>query len=291
MSIRTVQIYAYTIIFQMNKLVVLGFACAISVAVWALHRAPNTKMLVVDEQRPVYALVTLTLTPDYVVGSQALCLSIRKHSVPPDVELVAYIPLDYEERGVYPQQLHCFDRVETLVPVHVSKPPSFFRFKEQYVKLRLWSKIQYKKIVYLDSDFLVVQLDPLISVLRSPAIHFGAVNDFQAGEFREWWNGGFMVIEPSEQIYSQLMNEMEPFIAADRFDTEKAEQGYVSAFFKNMGYSLPTVFNLNLAILDQRPDTWRLYYPQAVAIHFTLEKPWVSSRTGEPFDQWHALFK
>lgn len=237
-----------------------------------------------------YAIATLTLTSDYIVGSQALCLSIRRHRVPPDVVLVTYIPVDYEERGVYPDLLGCFDHVNVVHPVKVSKEPSFYRFKEQYAKLRLWSQTQYERIVYMDSDFYVVQLDPIVALLRSPALHFGAVKDFQAGQFRDWWNGGFVVLTPNTTVYEDLMANVEPFINGGRFDTEKAEQGYISAYFQDMGYSLPTVFNLNLAILDQQPETWRRYIDRAVAIHYTLEKPWFSQRRGEPFDQWHALF-
>ncbi len=239
---------------------------------------------------PRFAIATLTLTPDYIIGSQALCLSIRRHTVPQDVDLVAYIPADFKERGVYPDQLSCFDRVLVMDPVVVSQPPSFFRFKEQYIKLRLWSQLQYERIVYMDSDFFVTQLDPIVQLLRSPALHFGAVRDFQAGEFREWWNGGFMVLTPNSTVYEELMNQLEPFIRDKRFDTEKAEQGYLSAFFENQGYSLPTTFNFNLAILEQKPEIWKRYIDQVVAIHFTLEKPWTSLRTGEPFDRWRSLF-
>lgn len=253
----------------------------------SIHPTPVTRLPVPSE----YAIATLTLTPDYMIGSQALCLSIRRHPVPADVVLVAYIPTDFEERGVYPDQLSCFDRIKPLPPVKVSKEPSFYRFKEQYIKLRLWGQTQYERIVYLDSDFYVAQLDPIVELLRSPVFHFGAVRDFQAGQFREWWNGGFMVLTPNATVEEDLLNHIEPFIRDRRFDTEKAEQGYVSAFFENKGYSLPTVFNLNLAILDQKPDIWNQYIRDAVAIHYTLEKPWASHRSGDPFDRWHSLFK
>ncbi len=99
-----------------------------------------------------------------------------------------------------------------------------------------------------------------------------------------------MVLTPNITVYNHLMDQVEPFIRDNRFDTEKAEQGYVSAFFENVGYSLPTTFNLNLAILDQKPEIWKRYIDQVVAIHFTLEKPWASQRTGEPFSRWRSLF-
>lgn len=237
-----------------------------------------------------YAIITLTLTSDYVQGSLVLCRSIRGQGLSPDVTLISYVPPDAPERGIDLAELgRCFDRVETQRPVSVSKEPSFFRFKEQYVKLRLWAAVEFERVVYMDSDFLVVQLEPILRLLRSPALRFGAVRDFQAGEFREWWNGGFMVLQPDIDTYVELMNQLEPFIQQGRFDTEKAEQGYVSAFFENRGFSLPTVFNLNLAIMTQRPELWQQYVNEAVAIHFTLEKPWASQNTGDPFDRWHVL--
>lgn len=284
-------------------LVIAGVFLVIGSLYWFSSPRPSalvTSPLLVDEApmsplpvhtSPRYAIATLALTSDYIIGSQALCFSIRRHKIPSDVVIVAYIPVDFEERGVYPHLLSCFDRIETLHPVKVSKGPSFYRFKEQYVKLRLWNQMQYDRIVYMDSDFYVAQLDPIVALLRSPALHFGAVKDFQAGQFREWWNGGFVVLTPNTTVCDDLLANVEPFIRDGRFDTEKAEQGYISAYFENMGYSLPTVFNLNLAILDQKPEIWKRYIDRVVAIHYTLEKPWSSQRRGEPFDRWHSLFK
>jgi lipopolysaccharide biosynthesis glycosyltransferase len=50
---------------------------------------------------------------------------------------------------------------------------------------------------------------------------------------------------------------------------------------------LPTYFNFNLAMLYQDRAVWDSYVKDAVAIHYTLHKPWETNDRFYPYSIWH----
>ena len=242
-----------------------------------------------------YALASLALSKDYVAAALVVCRSARERAdaelggLPPHLELVVNVPSDAEARGIDVKRLACcFQRVVRWDPVHVVQGPSFERFKEQYVKLRLWLSTEYTRIAFMDADFLVLKFTPLFDLLRSP-VSYGAVKDFYGDKFVDWWNGGFLVMEPSEATYDRLISLVDPYIVSKRFDPEQAEQAFLSAAFDKRVFTLPSGFNLNLAILYRKKDMWDTLIEDAVAIHFTLEKPWQVPHQTFPFNAWREV--
>lgn len=228
---------------------------------------------------PRYAISTIVLTPNYQETAMALCMSIRssfpEKILPSDIDLVVYVPENAQGRNVSADLLTCcFSQLHKVPLINVSQPPSFDRFKEQYIKLNLWQQTQYERLLYLDADFIVVTIDPLIDILRHSNIEFGAVQDWNNGAWSTHWNGGLFVLKPSNETFEALVTNVEPFIEQRRFNTDMAEQGYLSAYFDRLGYTLPTTYNLNLAIKYQAPEIWERYVGDAVAIHYTWVKPW-----------------
>ena len=235
-----------------------------------------------------YAIATIVLTQSYQDTAMALCMSIRsslaEDGLPSDVDLVAYVPENAHQRSIDPSLLRCcFSRVHTLPLIHVSRPPSYERFMEQYIKLNLWRQTEYRRMVYMDADFVVVRVNALLDLLRNAPIAFGAVQDWFEGKWSDHWNGGLFLLEPSNDTFDALLSDVEPFIQQQRFNTDWAEQGYLSAYFDHLGFTLPTTYNLNLAIKYQAPDVWDLYADEAIAIHYTLVKPWEHPEDRESF--------
>lgn len=279
--------------------------CACIAAIWVLahnHDHPNFSAIQNDALMHTngsiayqYAIATIVLTQSYQDTAMALCMSIRlsfaEGDLPSDVDLVAYVPENAYERSIDPSLLRCcFSRIHTLPLIHVSRPPSFERFKEQYIKLNLWRQTEYRRMVYMDADFVVVRVQALLDLLRDAPIAFGAVQDWNQGQWSDHWNGGLFLLEPSNDTFDALLSNLEPFIQQQRFNTEIAEQGYLSAYFDHLGFTLPTTFNLNLAIKYQAPDVWNRYADEAIAIHFTWVKPWEhpEDRQSFPASMWWA---
>ena len=235
-----------------------------------------------------YAIATVVLSRDYEDAAMALCMSIRSafanQAIPSGIELIAYIPEDAHTRGLDVTWLTCcFQRVKALPLVTVSQPPSFERFKEQYIKLNLWNQTEFHRLLYLDADFVVARIQPLLDLVQHAPIPFGAVQDWNNGAWSAHWNGGLLLLEPSLETYRKLASSVEPFIRDRRFNTDMAEQGYLSAYFDHVGFTLPTTYNLNLAIKYQAAEEWERYASQAIAIHFTWVKPWQHPEDQESF--------
>lgn len=101
-------------------------------------------------------------------------------------------------------------------------------------------------------------------------------------------DGGLLLIEPNNSTFDDLMSSVEPFIQQQRYNTDMAAQGYLSAYFDHLGFTLPTTYNLNLAIKYQAPELWEQYIGEAVAIHYTWVKPWdhPEDRESSPASLW-----
>ncbi len=245
---------------------------------------------------PHYAMATVVLSEGYQETAMTLCMSIRSgfpaDTLPVNLDVIAYIPEDAHERGIAVEWLECcFSHVQVLPHVTVSRPPATEQFKELYIKLRLWQQTHYKRLLYFDADFVVVQVQPLLDVLMHTRFHFGAVQDWYDGRWATHWNGGLLLLEPSFDTYHQLMTSLEPFIEQQRYNTGMAEQGYLSAYYDHLGYTLPTTFNLNVAIKYESPELWQKFADKAVGIHFTWGKPWQQDpedRNTFPSSVWWA---
>jgi hypothetical protein len=238
---------------------------------------------------PKLGISTLVLSDQgYRQGALVLCDSMRELAgkdvqFGQEIDLIAFVPQDYAARQIDIESLKCcFTHIIPLEHVKVSRPSRIQRFQEQYIKLRLWNLLQYKRLIYMDADFLVTNFKELNRLLHTD-IPFGAVQDWNNGEFSPWWNGGFFIVEPNKPRFDDLMSSVDRLIAENKYDTDKSEQAYLSAYYVNMGYTLPTVFNFNLAL---RRDIWDRYWKDCVAIHYTVAKPWESGDGWEPMALW-----
>lgn len=242
-----------------------------------------------DNANSLYAISTMVLTSKYLESAMSLCESIRRElndDLPSDLELVVFV-VQPEERQIPVEWLSCcFTRVLELPVLSVSKLPVFDRFKEQYTKLHFWNQTQYNHLLYIDADATVLRVQPLLDILRSPVINFAAVQDWYEGQWAKHWNGGMLLLTPGEGIYKDLQSNVEVYIAQQKYDTNMAEQGYLSAFFAQRGFTLPTSFNFNLAIMTQNPALWDEHVKEAVIIHFTWTKPWLTEDTSHPMSLW-----
>jgi hypothetical protein len=118
-----------------------------------------SRLYVPANEKPRYAFSTIVLTAEYVDSAMALCHSIRQacmNSLPSDIDVVVYVT-EPEKRGLNVSRLLCcFSHGKELALVTVSKPP-----------------VEYRGMMYMDADFIVMRFDTLERVLGS-TISFGA---------------------------------------------------------------------------------------------------------------------
>ncbi|KIM92643.1 hypothetical protein OIDMADRAFT_139307, partial [Oidiodendron maius Zn] len=103
-----------------------------------------------------------------------------------------------------------------------------------FTKIALWQQTQFRKIVYLDADTLP---------LRAPDELFDVTVPFAAAPelgFPDCFNSGVMVLEPSSEIYSQLL-----YLAIQGVSFDGGDQGLLNIHF-NSFYRLSFMYNVEL---------------------------------------------
>jgi alpha-N-acetylglucosamine transferase len=163
------------------------------------------------------------------------------------------------------------------IKVEWSKPGSE-RWVDQFTKLRLWEMTDWDRIMYIDSDMIILKnldglwLDPATmpqSTLRftatdpsdeAPSPHqyiMGGIDD-QGGnhhtppEPSNVFNGGFFVMKPSKQMFNKYMSILS---IPDRFDTGAMEQNMLNYAHRANGPMpwqrlIPGAWNTNHPDLD-----------------------------------------
>ncbi|GIL91396.1 hypothetical protein Vretifemale_19012 [Volvox reticuliferus] len=200
-------------------------------------------------------------------------------------------------------------RVVHVAPVHnpgTGPQPTGFppRFAYVYTKLYIFKMTEYKKIVFLDADALVI---------RNMDVIFKCPGFCAALRHSERFNTGVMSLVPSTELYDDIMAKMKnmpsytggdqgflnsyfpSFAHAPLFDPDtpytpdqyKATAGtdFESALQLELQHQqrgqqymrLPTTFNADIGLYVVASNRWMLPRSSLYVIHFTLGpfKPWV----------------
>ena len=157
----------------------------------------------------------------------------------------------------------------------------FWRFLDQYTKLRIWTLDQepvgLKSIVYLDADTLVRQnFDELFDI---PFV-FAASSDVYLDNrgFSIGFNAGVLAIKPDSKVFDDMLTK----IYRDDYKHNEAEQGFLNLYYGQQVVRLPHVYNGNLAIKTKSRPYWDAIQDQMRIVHFTLTKPFeMAPKCGE----------
>lgn len=134
-----------------------------------------------------------------------------------------------------------------------------------FSKLWTWSLTEYSKVVFMDSDIIVLQnIDDLFDI----PIDVGEIaSAFYCGhscDCKNTWNAGVMMIKPSIKSFHDLI---------DGFDTVvwggQGDQGYLNAYFKKYGghINISQFYNIGKNVPRCAFDEW--FYPEKFrAFHF-----------------------
>eukprot|EP01104_Vermistella_antarctica_P013277 TRINITY_DN399_c0_g2_i1.p1 TRINITY_DN399_c0_g2~~TRINITY_DN399_c0_g2_i1.p1 ORF type:complete len:688 (+),score=83.78 TRINITY_DN399_c0_g2_i1:34-2064(+) len=194
--------------------------------------------------------------------------------------------------------------VRRIGKIHNPHPVSLPRWKWNFSQIILWQQLDYEKIVYIDSDVLVLQpLNELFN-LHEPAASLNYISIKESGFFDRHmlFNGGMMVLEPSLLTYYQILGYLHSWVGSpDHANGDSnGNQPFFNAFFKSRNSEvfeggdekwwytpLNYAYNLNAMVPVQRPQA---IIPEAVRditlttledllrdvriLHFTRVKPW-----------------
>lgn len=227
--------------------------------------------------------VTLLATPDFLPGVIVLNYSLLKYN--PNYKLLVLITKRINKKTIdilFTNSINV-KLVDEISNPHLKKGDNR-GFIHTFTKLRIFEIIDYKKIVYIDSDMLV--LSNLDSLFESP--HMSAVIAGSLAKGNEHWNqlnSGLMVIEPNLTLFRELMSQ----IAKLRSD-DKSDQGFMHSYFESWPLQtdlhLPHKYNLPISYLDEYCENYDFeflynygeddYFAKNISIlHFWgPDKPW-----------------
>lgn len=218
------------------------------------------------------AIVTSLYTDAYGVAVSVLGYSISKTSTSAR-KIVIYLPDKVSNYTLCRVQSAGWE----LLPVEYIPPPDggkdvFWRFLDQYTKLRIWTLDQdpnsLRSIVYLDADTIVKRnFDELFDI---PFV-FAASTDVYLDNrgFSIGFNAGVLAIKPDSKVFDDMLTK----IYRDDYKHNEAEQGFLNLYYGQQVARLPHVYNGNLAIKTKSRNYWDAIQGQMRIIHFTLTKP------------------
>jgi alpha-N-acetylglucosamine transferase len=248
------------------------------------------------------AFVTLVTNADYIMGATALVHSLRRTKTAADIVVlytgavqpdalqklnalgcrlieVEHLPLSdaFNER-------HARKNLHGAAPFTKGRKPDFHTPLDNFCKLRLWQLTEYRTVVFLDADVIVLKnIDKLFGYPEFSA----APNVYESLSDFHRLNSGVFVAAPSDETFERML------AALDRPDAfwRRTDQTFLESFFPDW-HGLPVTMNMLQYVWFNMPDLWNW---QSISIlHYQYEKPWETNHSKSDLlkpliDLWHAF--
>ncbi|KAF2202383.1 nucleotide-diphospho-sugar transferase [Delitschia confertaspora ATCC 74209] len=229
---------------------------------------------------------TLLLNDSYLPGAAVLAHSL--HDAGTKKKLAVLVTLDTLSADTVTELKSLYDYIIPVEPMHNPNPSNLYLMGRPdlafaFTKINLWRQIQFRKIVYLDADVVVLRaLDELFDI-EAP---FAAAPDIG---WPDAFNTGVMVITPSMGEFWALQTMA---AAGDSFDG--ADQGLLNQYYKHREWHrLSFTYNCTPNAQYQWEPAYRYYKSGISAVHFIgKDKPWTQGRSGRggfgTYNELHA---
>lgn len=140
-----------------------------------------------------------------------------------------------------------------------------------YTKILVWGLVQYKKVIFLDADMLIIK--SIEDLFERP--------DFSACPDSGWpdcFNTGLFVCVPCAVTLKKLMYQ-----ACSMGSFDGGDQGLLNGFFSNWHtyshvHRIPFVYNVTFSLHYSYKPAFMHFYQEIRAVHFVgPNKPWMLS--------------
>ncbi|MDK2632377.1 glycosyltransferase family 8 protein [Pantoea stewartii subsp. indologenes] len=267
----------------------------------------------------MFAWVTLLTQPDYLVGVKALHRSLQQTKTRWPLLVMATNAISDSECEALRDEGCLIRRVDPLYPDNdLNQHYASERFGEVWTKLRAWQLTEYRRVVFLDADMLILKnMDELFTLdlgdFVLAACHACRCNPNQIESYPDSWepefchytwqereqtppahvdyylNGGFLVLEPDETVF----NDLEARIAAidDLRAYAFSEQDLLNEAFKDKWLPLSYIYNALKTLRFQHDTLWEC--KEVKNLHYILAKPWERdlSQPVSQRDRYYAMDK
>ncbi len=159
---------------------------------------------------------------------------------------------------------HSRESQHSRAPFTKGRKPAFHNPLHNFVKLRLWELEQFEKIVFLDSDTLVIHnIDRLFEYPEFAA----APNLYESLADFHRLNSGVFVAKPSRRTFDAMFERLDQ---PDAF-WPRTDQTFLEVFFPDW-HGLPYIYNTLQYVWFNLPELWD--WARIKVIHYQYEKPW-----------------
>ena len=151
---------------------------------------------------PVEPYITLISTPDYLPGVIALGRSLRASGTDRPLVVAVAAGVGAEVESVLEREGLETVRLPKAIRLAGLKQSDAHHWSNTFDKLHLFALTQYRKLVYLDSDMMVLsRIDELFDWPHMSAVAAGQL------VYPDWvrLNSGLMVIEPREGLAEEIV--------------------------------------------------------------------------------------
>ncbi|XP_009779488.1 inositol phosphorylceramide glucuronosyltransferase 1 [Nicotiana sylvestris] len=243
------------------------------------------------------AYVTLLYGDEFLLGVRVLGKSIRESGSTKDMVVLVSDGVSQYANDLLRADGWIVEKISLLSNPNQVRPT---RFWGVYTKLKVFNMTKYKKVVYLDADTIVVK----------------SIEDlFKCGKFcanlkhSERLNSGVMVIEPSEEVFKDMMSKVTTLPSYTGGD-----QGFLNSYYVGFANArvyepnqpsdvlnsrkvpemerLSTLYNADVG-LYMLANKWMVDEKELRVIHYTLGplKPWDwwTSWLLKPVDVWQNV--
>lgn len=181
--------------------------------VYDLSRIKRSVASTVRVKREAYATV-LHSSDSYVCGAITLAQSLRQTGTKRDLILLIDNSISAAKRRVLAAAGW---KIRLITRIRNPKAENGTYNEYNYTKFRLWQLTDYNKIIFIDSDIIVLRnLDILFHFPQLSAV----------GNDQSIFNSGVMVIEPSNCTFQVLMDGRDDIVSYNGGD-----QGFLNEIF------------------------------------------------------------
>ncbi len=246
--------------------------------------------------------VTLVTNPDYVRGAVALARSLTLSGARWPLTVLAVRDLPGLERlealgcpvlWVDPlplsadfRQRHSRQAQHRQAPFTKGSKPTFHDPLDNFAKLRLWELEQFRAVVFLDADTVVIgNIDRLFDYPEFVA----APNLYETLADFNRLNSGVFVARPSRRTFEAMLAHLEQ---PGRF-WRRTDQTFLEDFFPDW-HGLPYIYNTLQYVWFNLPALW--VWERLKVIHYQYEKPWQEDhprreKLGPVIDLWWHIYE
>lgn len=228
------------------------------------------------------AFVTLVTNSDYVKGATALVHSLQRTRTTADIVILhtgavseealsnlkalgcRAIEVDHLPLSDAFNERHARKNLHGAAPFTKGRKPDFHTPLDNFCKLRLWQLTEYRTVVFLDADVIVLKnIDKLFDYPEFSA----APNVYESLADFHRLNSGVFVAKPSTETFSHML------AALDQPDAfwRRTDQTFLESFFPDW-HGLPVTMNMLQYVWFTMPALWD--WKSVAILHYQYEKPW-----------------